>query len=55
MTTITITPTPTSYANSLRWIVEGGNHDAREWAWAEIIRLIRAAATITPEAWGEDA
>ena len=53
--TINIAPTPTSYALSLIAIVEGTkNLESYEWAKSEIIRLVKAAATITPEAWGKE-
>ena len=52
--TIRVAPTPTGYANSLLFLLEDGNKEGKQWAREEVRRLIRAAATITPEAWGEE-
>lgn len=54
VTTIRVTPTSRGYANALRLLVENGNAEGRTWAWEEIARLIKAAATITPDAWGKE-
>jgi hypothetical protein len=52
--TISIKPTPTGYALSLILILESGDAMGKAWAKQEIIKLIKAAATITPEAWGKE-
>ena len=52
--TIDLTPTPTGYAICLMEILEDGNFENKKWAREEIIRLIKAAATIKPEAWGKE-
>ena len=52
--TINLKPTPTAYAISLIAIIEGGNLESKEWAKTEIIKLVKAAATITPEEWAKE-
>ena len=51
--TIDLTPTPTQYAQQLIAILEDSddNSEGKEWARREIIKLIKVAATIKPEAW----
>ena len=52
--TIDLTPTPTEYARSLILILESGDAKGKEFARQEIIKLVKAAATITPEAWAKE-
>ena len=53
--TIDLKPTPKGYALSLILILQNSTSaEDREWAKQEIIRLVKAAATITPEAWGKE-
>lgn len=52
--TVRLAPTPTGYALSLILLIEKGDAVGRAWAKAEIIKLVKAAATITPEAWAEE-
>jgi hypothetical protein len=54
--TIDLTPTPTQYAEQLIAILEDSddNSEGKEWARREIIKFVKAAATIKPEAWGKE-
>ena len=52
--TINIAPTATGYAYSLIFLLENGDAQAKKLARSEIVRLIRAAATITPDAWEKE-
>ena len=51
--TINLAPTPTGYAMTLIMLLENGG-ETRQFAVDEIVRLIKAAATITPDAWGKE-
>ena len=52
--TINLAPTPTGYANALIAIIENDRNPEKEWARSEIRKLVRAAATLNPEAWGKE-
>ncbi len=52
--TIGFKPTPTGYALSLLLIIESGDAVGRAWARQEIIKLVKAAATLNPEAWAKE-
>lgn len=54
--TIDLTPTPTQYAKQLIAIIEDSddNSEGKEWARQEIIKFVKAAATIKPESWGKE-
>ena len=53
--TINVAPTPTGYTNTLILILTcSPNPEDKEWARQEITKLIKAAATLNPEAWGKE-
>lgn len=52
--TINCIPTPTGYANALIAILENGNYQGKQWAREEIIKFVKAAATLNPDKWGKE-
>jgi len=53
--TINLKPTPTGYATALiNIIINSNNQEDIKWAKQEIIKLIKAAANLNPEAWGKE-
>jgi hypothetical protein len=54
-----ITPTPRGYAQMLLAILENAERtkqgrEARQWARDEIVKVVVAASTINPDAWGKE-
>jgi hypothetical protein len=52
--TINLAPTPEGYARTLCFILVNGDFEGKKWAEAEIIKLVKAAASLNPEAWGKE-